>query len=455
MTQNLDESAYSDKPNQPETPENPPKIPRDIDASAFVEALVTPIIGWATERPALSWTLPDGRQPAVEWNPGPIAAHFTHLSVGLFRINDPKDAEDGKLTFRRRADRWTGNLAIVLDDVGESKHGVTIKRPPIDPTVIIETKPGSEQWWFVFKEPLRNAATVDRMMRTLVEAGYGDKGGSTGRTSLIRLARLPGSDPKGRGFPARIVFEDWRRRFVPDAELLLGKQGFGIKTIAAAWPILTADRSVLILQNGEDPLLDWLSANGQVLEPAPNSQGWIAIHCPWAGQHTGGDTSGSGYRAAKPAGANCYHGSCAHREPHDFFTHWQMAGAPVLPEAGPVDEDAVGSRFARLLTLSPEIQRLHTDRDAGHESIATAMPLAMALARCRMPWPDAGWLVADYWLEDTRPASVLAAQVIAWRASEMMAAQHAAYDSLDLNFSFKNNMMANEAFLTSLENRNV
>lgn len=448
MPQNLGESAYSDKPNHPENNAGEPeKVPHEQDPSAFVENLAVKI-NWAHERPALSWTMPDGRQPAVEWNPGPIGPKFTHVSVGLFRINDVSQGAK----FYRRAESWTGNLAIVLDDIGEEKHGVVLMPPKLDPTVIIETKPGSQQWWYVFKEPLRNASTIDRMMRSLIEAGHGDKGGSTGKTSLIRLARLPGSDPKGRGIPARIVFEDWRRRFVPDAERLFQKDGFNLPLLSPR-PVLTASNAVLILQNGEDPLLDWLSANGQTLEPAPNSQGWIAIRCPWHGEHTGGAQGGTGYRSAQPNGVHCYHGACAHRQPHDFFAHWLASGAPVLPEAGPVDRDEALIRLAGLLDLSDDIRQLHIAKEP--RTSANAMPLAMALARARVPWAQAGQMIAYYWLGDERPAMLALARVIAWRADLMMLDARAEYDAIadalkETNIP-KPTEAAINAFLASME----
>jgi hypothetical protein len=451
MPQNLGESAYSDKPNHPESNTGEPdKVPHDLDPSAFVENLVGNAINWAHERPALSWTMPDGRQPAVDWNPGSIGPKFTHVSVGLFRINDV--AQGAK--FYRRAESWTGNLAIVLDDIGEEKHGVVLMPPKLDPTIVIETKPGSQQWWYVFKTALRNASTIDRMMRSLIEAGHGDKGGSTGKTSLIRLARLPGSDPKGRGIPARIVFEDWRRRFVPDAERLFQKDGFNLPLLSPR-PVLTASNAVLILQNGEDPLLDWLSANGQTLEPAPNSQGWIAIRCPWHGEHTGGAQGGTGYRSAQPNGVHCYHGACAHRQPHDFFAHWMASGAPVLPEAGPVDRDEALIRLAGLLDLSDDIRQLHIAKEP--RTSANAMPLAMALARARVPWADAGQMIAYYWLGDERPAMLALARVIAWRADLMMLDARAEYDAIadvlkETNIP-KPTEAAINAFLASMEPR--
>lgn len=448
MPQNLGESAYSDKPNRSEDSAGEPGIPdHDTDPSAFVENLAK-AISWPNERPALSWTMPDGRQPAVQWEPGPIGPKFTHVSVGLFRINDV--AQGAK--FYRRAESWTGNLAIVLDDIGEEKHGVALKPPSLEPTVIIETKPGSEQWWYVFKEPLRNASVVDRMMRTLIEAGHGDKGGSTGKTSLIRLARLPGSDPKGRGIPARIVFEDWRRRFVPDPERLFKADGFNIPLLSPR-PVLTASNAVLILSTGDDPLLDWLSASGQTLEPAPNSQGWIAIRCPWVGEHTGGADSGTGYRSAHPNGVHCYHGSCAHRQPHDFFAHWLAAGAPVLPEAGPLDEEKAMQRFMSLLRVNADFQLQHASKEP--RSTATAMPMAMVLAKARLPWAEAAFIIADDWLDDTRPAAMDAARVIAWRADLMMLDARAEYDAIqeaieESNLK-KSTPEADSVFLASME----
>jgi hypothetical protein len=457
MAPNLDESDHCDKPNHPEKNAGTPQtVPHDIDPTAFVKNLVGNTINWAHERPALSWVNADGKQPVTEWRETAIIGpKFTHVSVGLFRINSVAD----RAKFLRRAESWTGNLAIVLDDVGEEKHGATLTPPKLKPTVIIETKPGSEQWWYVFTQPFREASAIDRMMRTLIKAGHADAGGSTGRTALIRLARLPGSDPKGRGFPARIVFEDWKRRFVPNPEMLFGPQGFDLP-MESSRPILVSAGQAVMVQSGDDPLLTWLSDTGQTLEAAPNSQGWIAVRCPFADEHTGGSVTGSGYRVSRPSGVNCYHGSCAHRQPHDFFAAWHRKGAPVLPALEPADFGAANARWGHLLDLSRDLQAVHLtiDRKSPIESdrpnLSNAMPLAMALARCRLNWQEIAAVIAGYWLQENTPDAVEAARVLAWRATEMMKPQHDAYDDLHLNPLPRYNPATDAVVIASMETKN-
>lgn len=83
------------------------------------------------------------------------------------------------------------------------------------------------------------------------------------------------------------------------------------------------------------------------------------------------------------------------------------------------------------------------------------MALAMALAKARVPWPDAGHMIAYYWLKDERPASLDLARVIAWRADLMMLDARAEYDAIQEALeesNLKNSTPeADSVFLASME----
>lgn len=145
---------------------------------------------------------------------------------------------------------------LLLDDVHEK-----CTPPELQPTIKIETKPGSEQWLYIFKEPAKDLEAVGQMMKTLAEAGHADVGGSTGKTASIRLGRLPGSDPKGRGIAARVVWSDLRRLFPSDPDVLFGPKGFNLK-LKPKPTLTTHTHGVTLLNPAADPLLQWLSLNG-------------------------------------------------------------------------------------------------------------------------------------------------------------------------------------------------
>ena len=74
-------------------------------------------------------------------------------------------------------------LFMMLDDVGTKS-----KVPPLDPTWIMETSPGSFQWGFAFSEqPTKGEFTA--AITAIAEAGYTDPGA----TNAVRNCRLPGS----------------------------------------------------------------------------------------------------------------------------------------------------------------------------------------------------------------------------------------------------------------------
>jgi hypothetical protein len=107
------------------------------------------------------------------------------------------------------------------------------------------------------------------------------------------------------------------------------------------------------------------------------------------------------------------------------------------------------------LDLSDEIRSLHVAKET--RTSDNAMPLAMALARARVPWPEAARMIAYYWLKDERPAMVDLARVIAWRADLMMQDARREYDAIDEALRETNIPKSTEAaitaFLASMEPR--
>ncbi len=281
-----------------------------------------------TERPCIARQLDDGRQPADPWPETPQQGH-THVSVGLFEWNTPRVARDG---FKRRFDHCTGVKMLLLDDIHEK-----VAPPDVDPTIKIETKPGSEQWLYVFDEPLRDLTLAAQMMETLAEAGHADPGGSVGKTAAIRLGRLPGSDPKERGFKARIIWHDMRRLFKPEAARLFGPKGFNLPLVKPR-RLTTTEAAVTLLNPATDPLLNWLNLNGHV-RGQQSAQGWVPITCPWVHTHSDQAPTGTDYLVARPRGFHCFHTHCQSRKPVDFLIWAAQNGAPfdARPRTGQSD----------------------------------------------------------------------------------------------------------------------
>lgn len=301
----------------------------------------------ATERPAITAQMPDGKQPASPWPDRALIPQDTHISVGLFEANTPTVAREG---FARRFDRCTGVIALLLDDVHEK-----VTAPKLQPTAIVQTKPGSEQWIYAFREPLRDLSAAAQAMDALIAAGHADPGGSAGKTACIRLGRLPGSDPKQRGIPARLVWADWSRRFVPDMALLFGPKGFDLP-LPEKRALTASSGNVTILRAADDPFIGWLSMNGW-LRGTQTASGWIPTRCPWSHEHTDGVETGTDVFVGRPLGWHCFHGACAHRKPVDALAFWAGLGAPLGRPVAAVDEDQALRRLQIAIGTTKALQR--------------------------------------------------------------------------------------------------
>ena len=185
--------------------ETPAKVsmpaPREFDALGFLENVFSRDLYAASDTESLAVGLFD--KLARPWPLRAIRSADTHFSCALFENNGP--------VFRRDKEHWTGAIGVVLDDIGETKNGVLMKAPPVEPTAIIETKPGSRQWIYLFNGIERDREVVDTIQRSAIAGEMCDPGAGT----ITRITRLPGSLPEGKEHKARIVWADWTRRFDP------------------------------------------------------------------------------------------------------------------------------------------------------------------------------------------------------------------------------------------------
>lgn len=158
---------------------------------------------------------------AHPWPNTSVETSDTHFAGALFEVNTVDVARDG---FRRNKERWTGQVAVVLDDVGSKA-----KRPPVMPTAIIETRPGNEQWVYAFNRIERDPALIETILQSAIAGGITDPEAG----GITRITRLPGSLPKGKPHRAKLIWADWSRRFNPD---VLIEKGFQVARVTPAAP---------------------------------------------------------------------------------------------------------------------------------------------------------------------------------------------------------------------------
>lgn len=201
-------------------------------------------------------------------------------------------------------------LVMMLDDIG-TKSAV----PPLAPTWVMETSPGSFQWGYAFSEqPTKGEFSA--AIKAIAAAGYTDPGA----TNAVRNFRLPGSvnlKPDRGGFKAQLV------EFHPERE-------FTLEEICAALGVVPREveserQTIRVTDDGADDVLKWLSDNSLVVSK-PNPEGWAGVICPNHAEHTDGNPEGR-YMPANRAYC-CLHSHCIDLDSSVFLKWVAEQGGP-------------------------------------------------------------------------------------------------------------------------------
>ena len=288
----------------------------NITVNTFLNTLFPPDLLLPDERPAIAY-------------PDSFRSRGTGKLVEYYRQMHPVErmALTGKSTYfcvstvqRQRARQIKKRLedvrtawVLVLDDIGSKS-----KPPRVPPSYQLETSEGNYQWGYLI-EPYdvstpEGQAYYDTALYVMAEAGHNDPG----FRSASRLARMPGSVHR-TGWIARLT--DWNPQRSWDLESLMADFQVPLVTPRVAKALKPGKWTDLA--DVEDPVLDWLQDNGQVL--GHNDQ-WVFIECPWRDTHTGG-AQGASSTAYSPAdygregvGFKCLHGHCVKRGVDDLLT---------------------------------------------------------------------------------------------------------------------------------------
>jgi hypothetical protein len=186
-------------------------------------------------------------------------------------------------------------LCMMLDDVGTEKAPNT---PPLPPTWVMETSPGSFQWGYAFSaQPTTGDYTA--AIKAIAAAGYTDPGA----TNAVRNFRIPGSinlKPGRDSFASRLV------EFHPDREYSLPEicEALGVTPDEAD---TASHKALRLADTGADTVLQWMNEHGLVLSRT-NAEGWCGVVCPNHAAHTDGQIEAR-YRPLDRSFC-CYHGHC-------------------------------------------------------------------------------------------------------------------------------------------------
>jgi len=225
-------------------------------------------------------------------------------------------------------------LVMMLDDIGTKS-----KTPPLAPTWIMETSAGSFQWGYVFSvQPGKGEFAA--AIRAIANAGYTDPGAC----NPVRNFRLPGSvnlKPGRDNFAAQLV------EFHPEREYTLEEICAALNVVPG--PVESAYSPIRIADDGTDDVLAWLSSEGLLLTK-PNAEGWAAVVCPNAAEHTDGNPEGR-YMPANRAYC-CLHSHCVEFGSR-LFLDWvaEQGGPDHAP--GLREELLVSAMSSALAKLTP------------------------------------------------------------------------------------------------------
>ena len=217
---------------------------------------------------------------------------------------------DSKGIARRRKVLYRHTPVIVLDDVKEKLNLDEVKKLP-DPTWVLETSEGSEQWGYILDTPCTDRARVENLLDGLVANGLAPEGKDPGMKGVTRYVRLPeGVNTKAsklvNGQPFKCRINHW--------------QPFNTVTLDQLAKPFLVDLDRPRRENRVDGAAQ---IDDHPLVNAPDllhikewrSDGRFDVTCPWVDEHTGEDDSGAAIftNSDGTMGFKCHHGACHNR----------------------------------------------------------------------------------------------------------------------------------------------
>jgi len=275
--------------------------------------------------------------PGKEWPLGVQANAY--VTVSSFTVS-----QDG--SWRRRGETFAAGHALMVDDVGTKVPHKVVEC--LRPSAMVETSPGNFQAWYFLREPLRDKGRFDAIIRAFISGQL--LGADPGMAGVTRVGRVPGHvnakkkylSEDGWPWVVRTAQLDPDLRYAP--EEIVG--AFGLKLVGT-----TERRPRLVPEDARTRIeayvahYGWLKAHGVLKSEEPDASGWIQIHCPWVGDHTGAADTGAAICEPNPdngysGGYRCHHGHCAGKGWREL-TDWIMdATAEALERANNTAEVA-------------------------------------------------------------------------------------------------------------------
>lgn len=229
---------------------------------------------------------------------------------------------------RRRKALYLRTPCIVLDDVREKLDITNVKQLP-EPSWVLETSPGSEQWGYILDTPCSDRARVENLLDGLVANGLAPDGRDPGMKGVTRYVRLPGGyNTKrskmvdGKPFKCRLI--TWQ----PFCRTTL-------EELAAPFNVdLDAPRREARVDGAADmPDHPLLQIPDLIHVKDMRSKGRFDVTCPWVDEHTDEIDNGAAIFTNQDysLGFKCHHGSCEGRTGADLV-RWIEEQSPGFNE---------------------------------------------------------------------------------------------------------------------------
>lgn len=252
------------------------------------------------------------RWPGIAWRLGskcplhPDANNY--CAVGGFTANERGE-------YRRRKDQFAGLYLVMVDDLG-TKLDPRSMPANFPPTMVVETSPKNYQAVFKLREPVRDYADADALIRGLTRSlvGEGPDPGMLGVTRVFRLPEGINGKPKYQNNS-----EPWRCRLVhwsPDTVYTAQELAGAFHAVLTYKSFVEPDTDVSIeRKRGYSVVMDCLRVLGRI---KGRQRAWTDVLCPWLDEHTDRGTTGTAITAPDKAngwygGFKCHHGHCQGR----------------------------------------------------------------------------------------------------------------------------------------------
>lgn len=262
---------------------------------------------------------------AVAWGGGYNKDYQLRPGTNQYFTISVFNPEDGRAV--RRKGNFLRTICIVLDDVREKLSIEEASRLP-EPSWILETSPGSEQWGYILSTPCHDREKVEKLLDGLVESDLAPKGNDPGMKGVTRYVRLPeGINNKasklvdGKPFQCRIL--SWSPFITVELEDLAAPFDIDVNVArsdshgpgAASLP--------------DHPIFKY--AEQLNINTRSNKDGTFDITCPWVLDHTAQADDGSAIFTNDDGsiGFKCHHGGCEDHKNREF-NKWLTINHPEI-----------------------------------------------------------------------------------------------------------------------------